>query len=99
MKQQFTKIHCNLGHPGREDLSRFLKLGGATQQAIEALSWMHCPTCAHGKKPGTHRTTNIPPAQITFGDEICLDYPQVYDGSGKGHWFLSVVDRATFFFI
>lgn len=97
MKQQLRKIHCNLGHPSRDDLARFLKLGGANQEAIEALSWMHCPTCAHGQRPTTHRTTNIPPSQICFGDEACLDCIQVYDGEGKGHWFMSLVDRATSF--
>ena len=51
IKQGLRKAHCNLGHPSRADLERFLKLGGAKQEVIEAVSWMRCVSCAHSMRP------------------------------------------------
>ncbi|CAE7476031.1 RE1 [Symbiodinium microadriaticum] len=48
-----------------------------------------------GDAERTHRTTNIPPCSITFGDEVHLDCICVHDSVPESHWFLSIVDRAT----
>ena len=69
IKQGLRKAHCNLGHPSRADLERFLRLGGAKQEVIEAVSWMRCVSCAHSMRPATHRAASIPPSSVTFGDE------------------------------
>ena len=95
VKQGLIRAHCNLGHPSPADLQRFLKLGGAKQHVVEAVSWMRCVTCAHSKRPSTHRTCSIPPSQITFGDEVQLDCICVHDADKVQHWFLSILDRAT----
>ena len=97
IRQGLRKAHCNLGHPSKADLERFLKLGGAKQEVIEAVSWMKCVSCAHSMRPASHRAASIPPSNITFGDEIQLDCICVHDYHGDSHWFLSVVDRATSF--
>ena len=60
IRHGLVKAHCNLGHPSKEDLARFLKLGG-------------CVTCANARRPSTHRPTNIPPCQSAFGNEVQLD--------------------------
>ncbi len=60
VKQALKRIHCNLGHPSKADLERFLKLGGVTGESLEALNWMECVTCAHGLKPKTHRNAVYP---------------------------------------
>ena len=95
MKQALKEMHCNLGHPSRADLERFLKLGGAKQEAIEAVGWMKCIACAHSRKPAAHRVSSIPPCQVVFGDEIQIDCIQLHDADKQPHWFLSVIDRAT----
>ena len=95
VKQGLIRAHCSLGHPGQSDLQRFLKLGGAKQEVVEAVSWMRCLTCAHAKRPSTHRVSSIPPSQITFGDEVQLDCICIHDASKQQHWFLSIIDRAT----
>ena len=95
VRHGLVKAHCNLGHPSREDLARFLKLGGAKQEVVEAVSWMKCITCAHARRPATHRTTNIPPCQLAFGDEVQLDCVCIRDAKKENHWFLSILDRAT----
>ena len=97
VKQGLRKAHCNLGHPSRDDLARFLKLGGAKQEVIEAVGWLRCIACAHSNKPKAHRNASIPPSQVVFGDEIQVDCICVHDASKQSHWFLSVIDRATSF--
>ena len=99
VKQALKRIHCNLGHPSKADLERFLKLGGVTGEILEALNWMECVTCAHGTKPKTHRNASIPPSQVVFGDEVQLDLFKIHDAGAEGHWFLSILDRATSFHV
>ena len=99
IRQGLIKAHCNLGHPSKEDLARFLKLGGARQEVVEAVNWMRCVTCAHARRPSTHRTTNIPPCQLAFGDEVQLDCVCIRDANKENHRFLSVLDRATSFHV
>ena len=91
VQQALKRVHCNLGHPSKADMERFLKLGGAKQEVLEALSWMKCISCAHAQRPATHRAANIPPCQLVFGDE--------HDAGKEGHWFLSILDRATSYHI
>ncbi|CAE7631963.1 RE1 [Symbiodinium sp. CCMP2592] len=95
IKEGLRKAHCNLGHPSKADLKRFLKLGGAKQEVVEAVDWMQCVSCAHSNRPKAHRTTNIPPCSITFGDEVHLDCFCIHDNTPEAYWFLSIVDRAT----
>ena len=95
VRKGLVKAHCNLGHPGKEDLIRFLKIGGARQEVLEAVTWVRCVTCAHARRPNTHRTTNIPQCQVTFGDEVQLDCICVHDSQKQSYWFLSIVDRDT----
>ena len=95
IRHGLVKAHCNLGHPSKEDLARFVKLGGAKQEVIEAVGWMKCVTCAHARRPSTHRTTNIRPCQLAFGDEVQLDCVCIRDANEENHWFLSILDRAT----
>ena len=95
VKEALRKVHCNLGHPSPADLARFMKLGGAKQEAIEAISWMRCTACAHSQRPSTHRVSSIPPCQVVFGDEVQLDCIQIHDSDKQPHWLLSIIDRAT----
>ena len=99
IREGLKKAHCNLGHPSKADLQRFLKLGGAKQEVVEAVNWMQCMSCAHSAKPKSHRTASIPPCSITFGDEVHLDCICVHDSAAESHWYLSIVDRATSFHI
>ena len=80
VKEGLKKAHCNLGHPSKKDLQRFLRLGGAKQEVVEAVDWMQCLSCAHSSKPKTHRASSIPPCSATFGDEVHLDCICVHEG-------------------
>ena len=97
VRSALRKLHCNLGHPQPRDFERFLRLGGARQEIVEASHWLRCTTCEHSKRPKAHRRVSIPPNQCVFGDEVALDCFHIHDSRQKGYWFLSVVDRATSF--
>ena len=87
IRKGLVKAHCNLGHPSREDLTRFLKLGGERREVLEAVGWMRCVTYTHARRPSMRRTTNIPPCQA--GDEVQLDCICVHDSQKQAYWFLS----------
>ena len=91
------KLHCSLGHPHPRDFERFLRLGGSKKEILEASTWLKCSTCEHSRRPKAHRQVSIPPNQCVFGDEVCIDCFHVHDTDQQGHWFLSIVDRATCF--
>ena len=99
VREGLIKAHCNLGHPSPSDLERLLKLGGARQDVVEAVRWMKCLTCAHSRRPSTHRVSSIPPCQVTFGDEVQLDCICVHDSNKESFWYLSILDRATSYHI
>ena len=96
-RRTLRQLHLSLGHPSNKDLERFMRLGGVKQDVSEACGWIRCISCAHGKRPKSNRVGNIPPSQLRFGDEICLDCFHVHDSENRGHWFLSMLDRATSF--
>ena len=60
-----TNVHANLGHPSVQDLQRFLRGAGATQEMIEATAWLRCSACAKTARPRTHRSVRIPPQRYT----------------------------------
>ena len=91
------KLHCNLGHPGTKDLQRFLRNGGAPQSMVEAVGWLKCASCARTQRPRLHRVVRIPPHDIQFNDQVMIDCFHVKDSKHQGHWFMSILDRATMY--
>ena len=99
LRSALAKIHANLGHPSVQDLQRFLRGAGATQEMIEATSWLRCGACAKTVRPRTHRSVRIPPHDIQFNDQIMIDCFHVKDIKKRGHWFMSMLDRATMYHV
>ena len=97
MRTVLKKVHCNLGHPSEKDLKRFLQNAGAPSEMLEAVGWLKCSACAKSARPRIHRSTRLPPHDIQFNDQIMLDCFHVKDCKHQGHWFLSVLDRATMY--
>ena len=91
------RIHCNLGHPCPEELKRFLRRAGASEELVKAVDWMKCTACAESQRPRLHRSTRMPPHDIQFNDQIMIDCFHVKDGNKEGHWFVSMLDRATMY--
>lgn len=96
-KSVLRKIHCNLGHPSTSDLQRFLRGAGAHEDLIRAAEWLVCSSCAKTQRARTHRTVRIPPHDLQFNDQIMIDCFHIKDSRKHGHWFMSVLDRATMY--
>ena len=97
VRSLLKKLHCNLGHPSGDDLKRFLRSGGAAQELQEAVGWLKCGSCAKSQRPRLHRSTRLPPHELQFNDQIMIDCFHVRDAQSDGHWFLSILDRATMY--
>ena len=96
-KSLLRKLHCNLGHPSKVDLQRFMRNAGAKQELVEAAGWIECSACAKTQRPRLHRTTRIPPSDLQFNDEVLVDCFHLKDAKKKGYWFFSILDRATMY--
>lgn len=99
MKAALRKTHCNLGRPTTKDLQRFLRRAGANQELIEASGWVRCAACAQFQRPRTHRANRLPPPDLQFGDQIMVDCFHVRDVEQQGHWFMSMLYRATVYHV
>eukprot|EP00438_Fugacium_kawagutii_P019541 Skav235674 [mRNA] locus=scaffold358:1207972:1219069:- [translate_table: standard] len=96
-QSMLRKLHCNLGHPHKSDMQRFLRGAGASQDMVEAAGFIECAACAKSQRPRLHRTARIPPHDLQFNDQVMVDCFQVKDTTNKGHWFFSILDRATMY--
>lgn len=96
-KAILKKLHCNLGHPSTQDLKRFMRSAGASQELVEAVGWMECASCARTQRPRSHRVAKIPPHDLQFNDQVMVDCFYLKDAKHVGHWFMSVLDRATMY--
>ena len=99
VRSALRRLHVNLRHPSAAELSRFLRQAGGSAESVAGVEWLRCSTCAKHSQPKSHRPSRMPPQNIQFGDEVVLDCFQIHDAGGDGHWFLSVVDRATSFHV
>ncbi|CAJ1438953.1 unnamed protein product, partial [Effrenium voratum] len=88
------RIHQNLGHPSNKDLTRHLRLCGATEEAIKGAQGLRCDTCQRLRRPGTQRPakTVLP---MDFNDEVAVDLFYLYDQGKVKHSILSVMDLAS----
>lgn len=96
-KSLLRKLHCNLGHPSKSDLQRFMRNAGAKQELVEAAGWIECTACAKTQRPRLHRTTRVPPSDLQFNDEVLVDCFHLKDVHKRGFWFFSILDRATMY--
>ena len=97
LRQALRRLHLNLAHPSPGDLQRFIRLGGGKKELCEAAGWLRCNACRHKQRPQIPRSCNIPSVDLQFGDHLKIDAVMLYDSLGKGHWFLSIVDKCTMF--
>ncbi len=97
IKSTLKKLHANLGHPGKDDMKRFLRNAGVENEMIEAVDWMECGACAQSQRPRVHRASKLPPSDARFNDRVMVDCCQIKDVRGKGFWFLCILDAATMY--
>ena len=76
------RVHQNLGHPTNADLSRHLRLSGASDLAVKAALGIRCETCARHTGPGTRRPGKVI-KPLDFNQEVCIDTMSLYDSNKK----------------
>lgn len=94
-QKSLKKLHANLGHPGKNDMKRFLRTAGVENEMMEAVDWMECGARAQSQRPRVHKASKLPPSDARFNDRVMVDCCQIKDVNGKGFWFLCILDSAT----
>ena len=75
--------HRQLGHPTRASLTRMLKLGGASQDALRYASEFHCSVCAARQAPRHPKPSTVPTRPFGFNVHLHLDLKYLYDSRKK----------------
>lgn len=94
-----ARLHLNMGHPSRQELSRLLAYqGDVPDQVYECARKLRCATCERLKPPQRPRPSTMPNLHVgQFGDELQMDI--FYGRTLKGESFkvLGIIDKATGF--
>ena len=90
------RMHQNLGHPSREDFLRALRLGGASNEDIEAARCLRCSTCQRTRGPQLARPAKVGQVRA-FNDDVGIDVIFVEDSARTKYTALSVVELSTTF--
>ena len=91
------RLHCKYGHPANSTLARALRLGGATDELIDAAKQIRCSTCDRVRAPkeppkvGTCRADEF--NKVVGIDIFWVQLPH------STHMVLSMVDHATSFHV
>ena len=88
------RLHQNLGHPSTSDLSRHLRLAGASTEVVKAAKSLTCETCKRCLGPRSSRPASEPKL-MEFGDVVGVDMMFAYDIEKKKQKLLSIVDYAS----
>ncbi|CAE7707470.1 GIP [Symbiodinium sp. CCMP2592] len=91
-----TRLHQNLGHPAVTDLTRHLRLAGASEDIIKIAKGMRCQVCARNKRASAPRPASLP-SFLDFNQLVSVDVFHVFDINRKRHEMISVVDHGTTF--
>ena len=87
--------HRQLGHPTRASLTRMLKLGGASQDALRYASKFHCSVCAARQAPRHPKPSTVSTRPFGFNVHLHLDLKYLYDSRKKKYVCLSILDLGT----
>ena len=90
----FVDYTRNLGHPSTSDLSRHLRLAGASTEVVKAAKSLTCETCKRCLGPRSSRPASEPKL-MEFGDVVGVDMMFAYDIEKKSKSLLSIVDYAS----
>ena len=87
--------HRQQGHPTRASLTRMLKLGGASQDALRYASKFHCSVCAARQAPRHPKPSTVSTRPFGFNVHLHLDLKYLYDSRKKKYVCLSILDLGT----
>ena len=97
-KQQLLRMHNNLGHPDKTLLTNVMKDQGWSQEAIEGVSDMHCPTCFERQQPKIARPCHLREPR-NFNDVVSIDAVQWTNAQSQNFIFYHMIDSATNFHV
>ncbi|CAE7643318.1 EIF4E2 [Symbiodinium sp. CCMP2456] len=88
------RLHQNLGHPPNTDLTRHLRLAGASEEILKASRSLSCETCKRCSGPRSPKPASEPKL-LEFNDVVAVDMFFAFDIEGKKQKLLSIIDCAS----
>lgn len=97
VRTSIARIHCNMGHPSKEELCRLLAhQGDVPDKVYECARKLRCATCERLRPPQQPRPSAMPrPFMGQFGDEVQMDFVYCRTLDSSTLLILGVADRAT----
>ena len=97
VRSSVARLHLNLGHPSRQELSRLLAYEGNLPDVVhECARKLRCATCERLKPKQAPRPSGQPSLVIgQFGDELQMDVFYCRTLTTQTFIVLGMVDRAT----
>ncbi|OLP99064.1 Copia protein [Symbiodinium microadriaticum] len=99
VKAAVARLHCNAGHPPKQELIRLLAAHGSINAAVlTALDCMKCGTCERARAPLKPRPAAVPEFVGQFAEQLQADVFYIRDLSSVNHPVLGVTCLATKFY-
>ena len=96
VRSAVARLHCNAGHPPRQELVRLLAAHGTINAAVlTALEHLKCGTCERARGPLKPRPASVPEFVGQFAEQLPADLFFVRDLSSTNHALLGVTCLAT----
>ncbi|CAE7253541.1 GIP [Symbiodinium sp. CCMP2592] len=96
VRSAVARLHCNAGHPPRQELVRLLAAHGTINAAVlTALEHLKCGTCERARGPLKPRPASVPEFVGQFAEQLQADLFYVRDLSSTNHALLGVTCLAT----
>ena len=99
VRSAVARMHLNMGHCSRQELSRLLAYqGDVPDQVYECVRKLRCATCERLRPPQQPRPSATPNFFAgQFGDELQMDIFHCRTLEGESFKVLGIVDKATGF--
>ena len=95
VRQSVRRAHRGLGHPTRKAFLKMMRLGNASEVALEYAKWWKCPTCEASAMPAEPLESSTRLRPFGFNMSIGLDVKYLKDAAHKQFVALSIVDYGT----
>ena len=96
VRSAVARLHCNAGHPPRQELVRLLAAHGTINAAVlTTLEHLKCGTCERARGPLKPRPASVPEFVGQFAEQLQADVFYVRDLSSTNHALLGVTCLAT----
>ena len=91
-----ARMHINMSHPTRADLTRALAARNVKPQTLQAVAALRCLICLRAVRP-RHQAPSDMPVVTQFGDRVQIDIVFVTDMNGLSYPVLGIICPTTVF--